>query len=702
MKKKHILLSAVLGIGLSLTSCSDYLVVDKYFRDRFTIEEVFKNKDYTEEWLADTYNHLLGANADVCSKGNSPFCFADDMYFGDRNDLYKKLKMGEYKEGEFQDSWKSCYEGIRKASIFIANVHMNEELKSEEILDYKAQARFVRAYYYWLLLRKYGPIPLLPEEGLDYTESYDNLSRPRNTYDECANYIADELKLAAKDLQEERGSLNINRPTQGAALAARAKVLLFAASPINNPRPSDTEKFPDLVDDQGKLLLSQEYDESKWARAAAAARDVMELKGKYNGHRYELYHVSASDTEKEPGFPKTVKPFDDNNFSEKNWPEGYKDIDPFLSYRGVFNGEATASDNNPELIFSRGQNMGVENLKAMVGHQLPRTFGGWNTHGITQKQCDAYYMNNGKDCPGKDREIGRGDGSRRRVGYTTKEDFKNGLYPELGVTYKDKVDAKEHLGVGVSLQYVEREPRFYASVAFNGSTWYAQWKQDANSVIGPKKIFYYRGDGDGYANNAFWLRTGIGVMKFVHPKDNNDNKTQDSGWTHIQNKSEPAIRFAEVLLIYAEAVNELTSTHQIPSWDGKTTYSLIRSAEELKKGIQPVRIRAGIPDYEQDTYGNADLFRAKLKRERQIELMGEGHRYYDLRRWKDAEVEESLPIYGCNALMTENERDLFHTPMKVASLTTAFSRKMYFWPISHDELKKNKRLTQNPGWTYNN
>ena len=51
--------------------------------------------------------------------------------------------------------------------------------------------------------------------------------------------------------------------------------------------------------------------------------------------------------------------------------------------------------------------------------------------------------------------------------------------------------------------------------------------------------------------------------------------------------------------------------------------------------------------------------------------------------------------------MTEQQRDLFHTPVVVPSLPTTFSRKMYFWPISHDELKKNKRLTQNPGWTYN-
>lgn len=107
-----------------------------------------------------------------------------------------------------------------------------------------------------------------------------------------------------------------------------------------------------------------------------------------------------------------------------------------------------------------------------------------------------------------------------------------------------------------------------------------------------------------------------------------------------------------------------------------------------------------MPDYTQEEYDNPATFREKLKRERQIELMGEGHRYFDLRRWLDAPAEESTPIYGCNTLATKEMADVFHTPVAVPSLPTTFSRKMWFWPINHTELKRNKRLTQNPGWTY--
>jgi PAB1-binding protein PBP1 len=154
-------------------------------------------------------------------------------------------------------------------------------------------------------------------------------------------------------------------------------------------------------------------------------------------------------------------------------------------------------------------------------------------------------------------------------------------------------------------------------------------------------------------------------------------------------------------LLYAEALNELDGTYNIASWDGLTTYTISRSVSEIKKGTHPVRIRAGLSDYSEATYASKDLLRKALKRERMIELMGEGKRYYDLRRWKDAPVEESLQIYGCNVVMDEANKDKFYIPVAEYDLPSTFSSKLYFWPIKHSELKHNKRMTQNPGWTYN-
>lgn len=658
---------------IAFASCADYLETEKYFKDRMSIEKAFKQRNYAENWLAHAYSFLAYENADVCNKNNSWHNFADDIYTGDWNDLYKKFKNGEYDESALQTSWSACYKGIRQASELILNIDVNEEMTEDEITDSKGQARFLRAYYYWLLLRKYGPVPIIHTDNgmIDYALSYNEIALPRNTYDECVDYITTELVQAAKELKPDREAMNIARATRGAALAARAKVLLYAASPLVNGNNDDYANL--LVDDKGQRLLPDSYDEGKWAKAAAAARDVMEL-GKYQIYVAHYRDFGNND------FPKTIVPPYHPEFSDKDWPSGWRNIDPFASYRALFDGELSAST-NPELIFSRVQNGAAGQgggLQWMVVHMLPRAANGWNTFGITQKQCDAYYMHNGLDIPGKDKEMGRGDGSERVKGYVTPDDVNAGRYAPLLE--------------GTSLQYANREPRFYASVAYNGSL----WTLSAATVPEHRnyRTWYYRGSPDGYSNTDLWLRTGIGCKKYVHPYDTYENATL----TQIRNKTEPAIRYAEILLIYAEALNELDGSYQIPSWDGSKEYTVNRDITEMKKGILPIRIRAGLPDFEPDVYAGKDEFRKRLKRERQIELMAEGHRYYDLRRWKDAPIEEVLPVYGCNTVMTAEQKDLFHTPVIVSSIPTTFSDKMWFWPISKTELKRNSRLTQNPGW----
>ncbi|MBB4035490.1 hypothetical protein GGR21_001383 [Dysgonomonas hofstadii] len=688
MKKIYYIISMAIGTVISFGSCSDYLDSDYLFQDRLTVEDVFKNEDYSREWLANTYYYLgHGYLSDVCSKEWIPFNFADDMYFGDRTDAYKMWKNGEYSEegtlGTSSDSgsnisnvtsnvWTDAYKGIRQASIFIQNIYMNEEMSLQEIATTKAEARFLRAYFYWHLLRLFGPVPILPEEGIDYTLEYDEVAMPRNTYEECADFIASELVLAAKDLPLKQDQLGSARPSRGAALALRAKVLLFAASPLANGKAGSL--VSELVDDQGRQLLSGTYDESKWARAAAAARDVMEM------GVYDLYTAGVR-TDSVSGYPPTITPpvtSENQEFANKNWPNGWKDIDPVESYRTIFNGSISLYG-NIELIFTRGQNVDL-GMDRMVIHQLPVQGSGNNTHGLTMKQCDAYYMSDGTDVPGKDREIGRGDGSARLTGYVGSD--------------AASLEQYKPLRANVSLQFANREPRFYASVAYNGAWWYL-----LNETLESKRnqqVFYYRGAASGYSNGTAWLRTGIGIMKYIHPEDTYLNQTTGN----IIPKTEPAIRYAEMLLTYAEALNELTGNHSVASWDGSKTYTLSRNVDEMKKGIHPVRIRAGLPDYTAAVYSSQDDLRAKLKRERQVEFMGEGHRYFDLRRWMDAQVEESLPIYGYNVYATVEQRDIFHTPIVVTSLPTTFSKKMWFWPLSQTELKRNKRLTQNPGWTY--
>lgn len=660
------------ALGLIFVSCLDYLDMEKDIKDRMTIEEVFSTKDYTEQWLANAYSYLGGANADMGYGDECPFSFSDDIYHSSYNSFTEQT----FLEGQWQTSWQNCYLGIRQATIFIQHVDQCLQLTEAARADYKAQARFIRAFYYWKLLQKYGPVPLIPEEGQDYTKDYEKLYVPRNSYDECVEFISSEMKEAARFLPAQRDWFSIARPTRGAALSIRARALLYAASPLMNG--NQDAYAAELVDNTGKRLLAAEYSEEKWAVAAAAAKDVMDL------GVYDLYTANRRVTATN-GYPVTIPPYKDGDFSEKNWPDGYADIDPFESYRSIFNGELTAAQ-NPELIFTRGQNQ--SGIRNMVLEQLPTFAKGNNKVSMTQKQCDAYYMSDGKDCPGKDSEIGRGDGSVRLKGFVTAADVKAGLYKPL-------IE-------GVSLQYANREPRFYASVAYNGAVWALQ-NATLSADRGPYACWYYHAGAErysGWSNGG--LCTGIGMMKFVRPTDTNDNQKGIGDDSHITEKADAAVRYAEILLIYAEALNELKSSYEISSWDGSRTYTIARMEKELKKGIRPIRIRAGIPDYDESVYSSPEKFREKLKRERQIELMGEGHRYFDLRRWKDARAEESLPIYGCNTKMTEDEAAQFHHPVVISEIQTRFTERTYFWPISISELYRNRKLTQNPGWQNGN
>lgn len=689
MKKKNIILISVfIGAGILFSSCSDYLDSDKYFEDRITINKVFTSKQRSQQWLAYAFSFLKNENADVVGKEKetNSFTFADDMYYGDRdvnydskewNELsYNTFMQGQYNEDNFNQAWTMCYKGIYQASVFINNIDMNTEMTDKERLDYKGQARFVRAYYYWLLLRRYGPVPIVPNEGIDYTQSYEQIAIPRNSYEEVVDYISNEMIQAAKEIQyTKRDGENCARPTKGDCLATRALALIYSASPLANGNNDTYAKS--LVDDKGKALLNSTYKEEKWAKAAAACKDVMEL------GVYDLYHASFNTTEA-VGDPKTIVPADSTCiFAQNTWPKGWKNIDPFKSYRVLFSGDIAPEDNT-ELIFSRIDQNATEinhSMKSFARHSMPRDFGGWNTHGLTQKMVDAYYMNDGSDCPGKDRELNGGNGTERLTGFTTLQDYRQGKYKPLAAN--------------VSLQYANREPRFYASVGYNGSVW--EYLGDPEPTHHNRQTFYYRGSGNGYNNSQFYLRTGISVKKYVNQTDVPDRED----YRNIKDKAEPAIRYADILLLYAEALNELEGTYSIASWDKNTTYTIQRNIEEIQKGIHPIRIRGGVPDYDAQIYSNKNLLRDKIKRERMIEFMGEGKRYFDLRRWKDAPKELNQQIYGCNIMMDANHKSEFHQIIPINNLRMTFSDRMYFWPIRHSELKHNSRLTQNPGWTYN-
>ena len=228
-------------------------------------------------------------------------------------------------------------------------------------------------------------------------------------------------------------------------------------------------------------------------------------------------------------------------------------------------------------------------------------------------------------------------------------------------------------------KYDELDPRFAQTIAAHGANW--------NTEIGILNFL------PGGAHNVANDKTKHLVRKWV-PRVLRATAPRNS-----TNMDWIVFRVAELYLNYAEALNELTpgSSFEVATWDG-IPYTISRDKEEMSRAISQIRIRGGVPDYEEQVYEDSGELRKYLKRERQIELLGENQRYYDLRRWKDVEKEEAEPVYGCNVLMTQAKAEDFYDRVRVEKLQTSFSRKMYFWPIDYGELKHNKRMTQAPGW----
>ena len=655
---KKILLYIFLPIvaGGMFSSCADYLDVDKYFYDQLSIDSAFSKRKYVDGWLSNAFEPIQY----ITEGEGMRRWMSDDIVKYEGRDYQNGNYSATTNNGDSENLLYKAYEAVRKASTFIDNVDRCGELTEVEKADMKGQMRFIRAYAYWSLIRHFGPVPLIPEHGLDVSLSYEELSLPRASLDEIVAFIDQDLVVAARSLPMVRTVNNMGRPTRGAALALRARILLWVASPLMN---GNRDLF-NVKDNHGRQLVPQEYDESKWAKAAAAAKEVMDL------GIYELYTIEPS-----PDTPEYERPPYNAEFSDKNFPDGWANVDPYLSYKSIFDGTIIGSK-NPELIFTR-TSRGNEQINHWVSNCMPRTLSGSNLIGVSQKQVDAYYMDNGQTI-----QEAEATGYYKEDGFTTSSNPLN----EGGAPF---------LPANVSWQYAHREPRFYASIAYCGSIWACASANEAQ--YRNKQIFYYRDLNDGKQGfKEDCPLTGIGFKKFV----NDEDAFTQGGYR--MDKTENTIRYAEMLLIYAEALNELTpgKSYTVERYTGETM-TVQRDVNEMRSAMKPIRMRAGVPDFDDVVYANQELFRTALKRERQIELVGENcFRYYDLRRWKDALLEENQPLMGCNINISDDVTRVqeFYRPTVVASMPKVFTQRMYLWPFPDKEMKRNVNLTQNPGW----
>lgn len=657
-KFRTIVVVGLLGFGTSgsFMSCN-FLDIDPYINDMFNLDTVFAKKEYCMQYLYNVYSYLPNSG-DFRRAPWTPVTDECLVSYKRSNHPYNYFCNNEWEASDEYglNYWPTYYEGIRKVNTFLQRVYECEELTSIQLQESVAEAQFLRAYFYFELMLQYGPVTIMPDKPVDLDAPMDQLLLPRNTWSECVAYVEDNLRLAMKGLPDERADASLfGKPAKASALAVLSRLTLYNASRLYNKDASI--EFSSFVNQKGVHYFDQQYSEEKWAKAAAVAKELVLIKPN------DLHTVAAKSNT--PHFPHAF---------QANYPDGVGGIDPYHSYIDMFNGETVASD-NPEILFARSSTNTTYGGHEWLRFMAPKQMEGFGSLSVTQSLVDAYYMIDG---------------------HTIEDASAEYPYLQSGYTERDSVFSDYILKSGVHNLYTNREMRFYATVGFNNSYYFAI----SGSEEGKKnfKVNFYKDGGSGKntalkgdADKDDYSMTGYLCRKFVHPED-----SYAKGGTR-RHKVWMCYRMAEVYLNYVEALNELSREYTIGG------ISVARDKEEIKKYFNMIRFRAGLPGITDTEAVDVQKMRDLIARERQIEFAWEGRRYFDVRRCRMADNYENQPIKGCdvNKNGTNDEKDLFYSKVVVKERNYSykiFTKRQYFWPIPKYEADKNPNLDQNPGY----
>jgi starch-binding outer membrane protein, SusD/RagB family len=439
-------------------------------------------------------------------------------------------------------------------------------------------------------MRMYGGVPITTKV---YGLSEDYLLA-RNSFKETVDFIVANADSAAQLLPLSYTGANVGRTTKGAALALKARVLLYAASELYNANPSGQAETG-YTTPQDRTAL--------WRAAKDAAKAVMDL-GVYGLFRPSP--ASAAEATKNYGDLFLQKTSDEAIMSRF-----------FLSQR------------------DDGYNPGL--------HNGPNGFHTWGGNTPIQNLVDDYRM---------------ADGSTF--------DWTNPTH--------------------AAAPYANRDPRFYASIAYDGALW-RQRPADVKDLdpVGVIQTFRELKLPDGTVVGGLDTRespiedwnggySGYYIRKLVDPSLNAQFTKQDVPWIFF--------RYAEVLLNYAEASIELG---ELP---------------DAELVLNQIRHRGGMPDFvglDQAT------LRDEYRNERRIEMALEEQRFFDVRRWMIAPQVLSKNASGINIFLEGDDRldrstwtNYRYEPYSIQD--RAWNDKMYFMPIHQDELNRSSLLLQNPGY----
>jgi hypothetical protein len=670
MKKYSIYIKIMAGVLLItawLSSCKDFLNVDKYFSNELKLDSIFAQKRYIEAYMWGTVS-LFPDEGQLYGNSYTPGPLATD----EAMTLWSGYPGMQFVLGEITpnnlgtlNTWGKLYKIIRKFNTILARIDEAPDWTASERLRIVGYTRFYRAYAYYQLLIDFGPPVLLGDEILETNETIEYYDRPRSTYDEAMEYICSEFEQAAQFMPVMVSIMDFGRPTQGAAYGLVARLRLIHASPLFNGGQAARIYFGNWTrKTDGVHYVSQTPDEKRWAIAAAAAKRVMDLTSA-GIPLYKLYTVNSD--ENTPELPAGVTS-DPSYYGD--FPNGAANIDPFRSYSEMFTGEAVAAI-NPEYIWARRSSA----VNSATQYFFPAPNGGWNGLCIPQKIIDAYKMMDGRTI----------DNSSPDYPYS-ETGFSSGVALKNFSGYKFT-----NLGK-VSNMYVNREARFYASIGFSECLWPCESTAAAGQYNLTVTYYYGADNGKGGVSSPLnYPLTGYVLKKIVHPMD-----ARSGANARLIDKTFAIIRYAEILLSYAEALNNLTNSHTVEISGQNQTFT--RDVNEIKKAFNQIRYRAGLPGLSDAELANPSLVQQNIETERMVEFLHENRRYYDVRRWGIYEETENAPIMGMNADAGEEGFYQRVVPNTSRIGSRVVDKKLVFVPIPNVEIKRLPSLDQNPGW----
>lgn len=640
MFKKYFIFLLIL---MAFSSCKDFL--DVVPDNVATIEYAFRDKIGAEKFLASCYTYLPNTGdvyADpAIMASDETWTFENYHDFSNYNSFFIKLGK-QTSNSPYLNYWSGenygtkIYQGIRNCNIFLENVdQVGPELEGAEKARWVAEVKFLKAYFHYYLLRMYGPIPLI-RINLPVASGMEEVRVYRDPFDDCVKYISELIDEAVPDLPLSilEVTTEMGRITQPVALSIKAELLVMAASPLFN----GNEDYASLKDNKGTALFPATFDNGKWIKAAEACKTAIEVT-ESAGHQLYLF------TDQTYALTDSTRRL-----------QSLRCVVSDLWNKEIIWGNTRNSAQNYQnftLPFFSTDNINKVPWKGMV---VP-----------TIRMAELFYSNNGVP-----------------IEEDPNYDFDNRFQVQAAPISHKLYIQKDFRTAKLNMN---REPRFYANLAFDGCYWYGNGRyKDVGKGLAsetPWPILMKLGQTSGKSGSMRYSITGYWAKKPSHYQ----TTVNSSGGAAFVRYAYPIIRLADLYLMCAEALNE----------------SVAAPTQEVYDNINKIRTRAGLGGVV-ESWANfskyplkpttQDGMREIIHRERMIELSFEGKRFWDLRRWKKALAEYSKPIQAWNIEGTTEIE--YYQLLTIGDLS--FSTRDYLWPIRDQDIRVNRNLVQNLYW----